>query len=262
MDLSTLLKDKPGIAIVDELAHTNIPGSRNIKRYQDVGELLRAGINVYTTLNIQHLESLNDVISKITGINVTEIVPDKVLDDAEIHMVDIDADALIERLKDGKIYIPAQAEEAIKKFFRPGNINALREISLRFTADNIDSQLGDYMQTHSIKGPWLTGEKVMVCISKNSLASNLIRMGKRMASSLNAELIVVNVDTPLELDLTAFEQTAYLNNLKLAESLGAEIITLTGTNVADEIINLAKKRSITELIIGKPLKPRPVEWFQ
>jgi len=262
MDIDAILKIKPEIVLIDEFAHTNIPGSRNIKRYQDVEELLRAGINVYTTLNIQHLESLNDVISKITGINVTETVPDRELDNAEINLVDIDADVLIERLKEGKIYIPAQAEEAIKKFFRPGNINALREISLRFTADNIDSQLGDYMQTHSIKGPWLTGEKVMVCISKNSLASNLIRMGKRMTSSLNAELLVVNVDTPWERDLTVSEQNAYLNNLKLAESLGAEIITLSGTNVADEIINLAKKRNITQLIIGKPLRPRPVEWFQ
>lgn len=262
MDIDEILKVKPEIVLIDEFAHTNVPGSRNVKRHQDVEELLRAGINVYTTLNIQHLESLNDVISKITGIDVTETVPDRVLDDAEIHLVDIDADALIERLKEGKIYIPAQAEEAIKKFFRPGNINALREISLRYTADSIDNQLEDYMQTHSIRGPWLTGEKVMVCISKNSLASNLIRMGKRMASSLNAELLVVNVDTPWEQDLTLSEQNVHLNNLKLAESLGAEIVTLTGTNVADEIINLAKKRNITQLIIGKPLKPRPIEWFQ
>lgn len=262
LDIDKILKKKPEIVLIDELAHTNIPGSRNIKRYQDVEELLRAGINVYTTLNIQHLESLNDVISKITGITVTETIPDKVLEEAEIHLVDIDADALIQRLKEGKIYIPAQAEEAIKKFFRPGNINALREISLRYTADNIDTHLEDYMQTHGIKGPWPTGEKVMVCISKNILATNLIRMGKRMATGLNAELLVVNVETPWEQDLTVTEQNVHLNNLKLAESLGADVITLSGTNVADEIINLARKRNITQIIIGKPLKPRAIEWFQ
>jgi two-component system sensor histidine kinase KdpD len=262
MDIDTILKKKPEIVLIDELAHTNVPGSRNTKRYQDVEELLGDGINVYTTLNIQHLESLNDVISKITGITVTETIPDKILEEAEIHLVDIDADALIQRLKDGKVYIPVQAEEAILKFFRPGNINALREISLRYTADSIDNHLENYMQTHGIKGPWPAGEKVMVCVSKNNLATNLIRMGKRMATSLNAELLVVNVDTPWERDLTVSEQNMHLNNLKLAESLGAEVITLTGTNVADEIINLARKRNVTQLIIGKPLKPRAIEWFQ
>ena len=138
----------------------------------------------------------------------------------------------------------------------------LREISLRYTADSIDNHLENYMQTHGIKGPWPAGEKVMVCISKNNLATNLIRMGKRMATSLNAELLVVNIDTPWESELTVPEQNVYSNNLKLAESLGAEVITLTGTNVADEILNLARKRNVTQLIIGKPLKPRAIEWFQ
>lgn len=262
LDIDGLLKRKPEIVLVDELAHTNIPGSRNKKRYQDVEELLSAGVNVYTTLNVQHLESLNDVISKITGITVNETIPDKILEDAEIHIVDINADVLIQRLKDGKIYIPAQAAEAIKKFFRPGNINALREISLRYTADNVDSHLQEYMQTHGIKGPWTAGEKVMVCISKNNLGTNLIRIGKRMATSLNAELLVVNVDTPWEPELTSSEQNIHANNLKIAESLGAEVITLTGTNIADEILNLARKRNVSQLIIGKPLKPRPIEWFQ
>lgn len=262
MDINTILKKKPEIVLIDEFAHTNVPGSRNTKRYQDVEELLEDGIDVYTTLNIQHLESLNDVISKITGITVTETIPDKILEEAEIHLVDIDADALIQRLKDGKVYIPIQAEEAIKKFFRPGNINALREISLRYTADNIDSHLQEYMQSHGIEGPWPAGEKVMVCISKNNLGINLIRIGKRMATSLNAELIVVNVDTPWEPELSVPEQNIHSNNLKIAESLGAEVITLTGTNIADEIISLARKRNVTQLIIGKPLKPRPIEWFQ
>jgi len=262
MDLSTLLKDKPEIAIVDELAHTNIPGSLNTKRYQDVEELLKAGIDVYTTLNIQHIESLNDVIAQITGVSVTETVPDKLLEEAEIHLVDIDADALIQRLKEGKIYIPSQAAEAIKKFFRPGNINALREISLRYTANNVDEHLENYMQSHGIRGPWQAGEKVLVCINKNNFAAHLIRMGKRMANSLNAEFIVANVDTPWEPELSVLEQNIHSNNMKLAESLGAEIIALTGTNIADEIISFSKKRNITQLIIGKSLKPRPIEWFQ
>ncbi|MCE5329574.1 sensor histidine kinase KdpD, partial [bacterium] len=262
MDLNNLLKSKPEIAIVDELAHTNIPGSLNTKRYQDVEELLKAGVDVYTTLNIQHIESLNDVIAKITGVSVTETVPDKLLEEAEIRLVDIDADALIQRLKEGKIYIPFQAAEAIKKFFRPGNINALREISLRYTANNVDEHLENYMQSHGIRGPWQAGEKVLVCINKNSFATHLIRMGKRMANSLNAEFIVANVDTPWEPGLSASEQSTHANNLKLAESLGAEIISLTGTNIADEIISFSKKRNITQLIIGKSLKPRPIEWFQ
>lgn len=261
-DIDTLIKTKPDIVLIDEFAHSNIYGSKNLKRYLDVKELLDNGIDVYTTLNIQHLESLNDVVSQITGIFVKETVPDKLLEDAEIHLIDIDADTLIQRLKDGKIYIHAQAEEAIKKFFRPGNINALREISLRYTADNVDVHLQDYMKSKGIAGPWRTGEKVMVCISKNSQAVNLIRIGKRMAASLNAELIVANVSTPWEPELSLQAQNNFLNTLRLAESLGAEIISLTGVSVADEIINLAKKRNITQLIIGKPLKPRPIEWFQ
>ncbi len=261
-DIDALIKIKPDIVLIDELAHSNIYGSKNIKRYFDVEELLDNGINVYTTLNIQHIESLNDIVSQITEIFVKETVPDKFLEDAEIHLIDIDADVLIQRLKDGKIYIPSQAEEAIKKFFRPGNINALREISLRYTADNVDIHLQDYMKSRGIKGPWRTGEKVMVCIGKNSQAINLIRIGKRMASSLNAELIVVNVSTPWEFELSPQAQNNFLGNLKLAESLGAEIISLSGVTIADEIINLAKKRNITQLIIGKPLKPRPIEWFQ
>jgi two-component system, OmpR family, sensor histidine kinase KdpD len=261
-DIGSLLSIKPDIALIDEFAHSNVSGSKNTKRYSDIEELLNNGIDVYTTLNIQHLESLNDVVSQITGILVRETIPDKVLENAEIHLVDIDADVLIQRLKDGKIYIPAQAEEAIKKFFRPGNINALREISLRYTADNVDIHLQDYMKSRGISGPWRTSEKVMVCISKNNQAANLIRIGKRMSASLNAELIVANVSTPWEPELSSQAQNNFLNNLKLAESLGAEIISLTGVTIADEIINLAKKRNITQLIIGKPLKPRPIEWFQ
>ncbi len=261
-DIKSLLSIKPDIAVIDEFAHSNISGSKNTKRYSDIEELLDNGIDVYTSLNIQHLESLNDVVSQITGILVRETIPDKVLENAEIHLVDIDADVLIQRLKDGKIYIPTQAQEAIQKFFRPGNINALREISLRYTADNVDVHLQDYMKSRGISGPWRTGEKVMVCISKNNQAANLIRIGKRMSASLNAELIVANVSTPWEPELSSQAQNNFLNNLKLAESLGAEIISLTGVTIADEIINLAKKRNITQLIIGKPLRPRPIEWFQ
>jgi two-component system, OmpR family, sensor histidine kinase KdpD len=261
-DIETLLRIKPDIAVIDEFAHSNISGSKNTKRYSDIEELLDNGIDVYTALNIQHLESLNDVVSQITGILVRETIPDKVLENAEIHLVDIDADVLIQRLKDGKIYIPTQAQEAIQKFFRPGNINALREISLRYTADNVDVHLQDYMKSRGISGPWRTGEKVMVCISKNNQAADLIRIGKRMSASLNAELIVANVSTPWEPELSSQAQNNFLNNLKLAESLGAEIISLTGVTIADEIINLAKKRNITQLIIGKPLRPRPIEWFQ
>ena len=196
MDLDALLARKPRIALVDELAHTNIPGSRHTKRYQDVEELLAAGIDVYTTLNIQHLESLNDVIAQITGIKVRETVPDSILEKAEIQLVDISPEELMQRFKDGKVYVPEKAAEALRKFFRPGNINALRELALRQTAQRIDRQLETYMQAHAISGPWSAGERVMVCGSPSPFAQQLIRTGRRMAANMQAEWFVVYVDMP------------------------------------------------------------------
>lgn len=256
MDLDALLERRPELALVDELAHTNVPGSRHVKRYQDVEELLAAGINVYTTLNIQHLESLNDLVAQITEVTVRETVPDRVLENAQIQMVDIPPEELIQRLKEGKVYIPGQAAEALRKFFRPGNINALRELALRFTARRVDRQLESYMRIHGIYGPWPTGERIMVGISSSPFAARLVRNARRMAESLQAEWLAVYVETPRRFPTSEAEKDQVAKNLRLAEELGAETITLSGEDVAEEILELARKRNVSQIIIGKPLHTR------
>ncbi len=261
MDLDALLARKPQIALVDELAHTNIPGSRHAKRYQDVEELLAAGIDVYTTLNIQHLESLNDVVAQITGIKVRETVPDKILEQAEIQLVDVPPEELIQRFRDGKVYVPDKAAEALRKFFRPGNINALREMALRHTAKRVDHQLETYMRAHAIEGPWSAGEKVMVCISPSPFAARLIRFGRRMAANTQAEWFAVYVDTPNHVPAGEAEHGRLEKNIQLAEDLGAETVTITGNDVADELLLFAKKHNITQIIIGKPLRSLFREWL-
>ncbi|MDP4127753.1 MAG: sensor histidine kinase KdpD, partial [Bacillota bacterium] len=257
MELDALLERHPHLALVDELAHTNIPGSRHTKRYQDIEELLSAGINVYTTLNIQHLESLNDVVAQITEVNVHETVPDQVLEIAsQIQIVDITPDELIQRLEEGKVYVSGQTAEAIKKFFRPGNINALREMSLRYTAKRVDSQLESYMQVHGIAGPWPSGEKVMVCVSGNPFSARLIRMAKRMATRQNAEWLAVHVAPLGRLPKSEAEQDTMAQNLRMAEKLGAEIVSLHGDDVVEELLALARKRNVSQIIIGKPERTR------
>ncbi|EGW39446.1 sensor histidine kinase KdpD [Desulfosporosinus sp. OT] len=257
MDLEALLEHHPQLALVDELAHTNIPGSRHTKRYQDVEELLAAGINVYTTLNIQHLESLNDVVAQITGVTVRETVPDRVLEIAsQIQMVDITPDELIQRLKEGKVYVPGQAAEAMKKFFRPGNINALREMSLRYTAKRVDSQMESYMRMHGIAGPWPSGEKVMVCVSSSRFSARLIRTAKRMATRQNAEWLAVHVTPPGRLPKSEAEKDTMAKNLRVAEKLGAEIISLHGDDIVEELLTVARKRNVSQIIIGKPERTR------
>lgn len=253
MDLDAILVRHPEIALVDELAHTNIPGSRHPKRYQDVEELLTAGINVYTTLNIQHIESLNDIVARITGVTMRETVPDRIVNDAKIQLIDIPDEELIQRLKEGKVYIPGQAEKAINKFFRPGNLNALRELALRYTAQRVDRQMENYMQAHAISGPWPAGEKVLVCISSSPFASQLLRMGSRMASRLQSELLAVYVESSGQ-PLKEQQKDVLTKNLNLAEELGAEILTVTGDDIALELLKIARKRNVTQIVIGKPLR--------
>ncbi|HEY8909373.1 MAG TPA: sensor histidine kinase KdpD, partial [Desulfosporosinus sp.] len=254
MDLDAILERRPQFVLVDELAHTNVIGSRHKKRYMDVQELLAAGINVYTTLNIQHLETLNDIVAQITGVTVRETVPDQVLETAsQIKLIDIPPEELIQRLKDGKVYVAGQATEALKKFFRPGNINALRELALRYTAKKVDRQLESYMRVHGIPGPWPTGEKVLVCISSSPFSAKLIRIAKRMATSQNAEWLAIHVQPSLHrLDRNEAQRDAMAKNLRLAETLGAEIIALAGDDIAEEILELARKRNVSQIIIGKP----------
>ncbi|MGS0764173.1 ATP-binding protein [Syntrophomonas curvata] len=258
LDLDAVLARRPDIVLIDELAHTNIPGSRHIKRCQDVEEVLAAGIDVYTTVNIQHLASMNDIVARITGISVHETVPDTVLKQAEIQLIDIPTEELLQRLHEGKVYVPDQVAEAVKNFFRAGNINALREMSLRFTAQMVDSQMETYMRAHAIEGPWPAGERVMVCISSSPFAAKLIRVGHRMATRLKAELLVVYVETP-ESGSSSTARDRLFANLRLAEELGGEIINTSGTDIAAELLKIALSRNVTQVVIGKPLRSRFME---
>ena len=257
LDLDAVLTRHPQLVVIDELAHTNIEGSRHKKRYMDVKELLSAGINVYTTLNIQNLETLNDIVAQITGITVQETVPDQVLEAAsQIQLIDIPPEELIQRLKDGKVYVPGQETEGFKNFFRPGNINALRELALRYTAQRVDRQLESYRRIHGIDGPWATGEKILVCISASPFSAQLIRIAKRMAEKVQGELLAVHVETLRRFPSSESEKDSMSKNLRLAEELGAEVIGLTGDSAAEVILELARKRNVSQIIIGKPQHTR------
>ena len=255
MDLEGLLERHPQLALVDELAHTNAPGSRHTKRYQDVEELLAAGVDVFTTVNIQHLESLNDVVAQITGVVVRETLPDSVLRSAEeIRLVDLSPDQLIQRLQEGKVYVPEQAQRALHNFFRPGNLNALRELALRETAEAVDAQLAGYMRDHAIGGPWPVKERVMVCVGPSPLSANLVRAAHRMASRLKADLLAAAVETPT--GLRGENRARLAANLRLAEQLGAEAVTLYGKDVARALGEFARSRNVTQIVIGQPLHSR------
>ena len=196
-DLDAALARRPTVILVDELAHTNAPGSRHAKRWQDVLELLDAGITVYTTLNVQHVESLNDVVAKITGVTVRETIPDSVLERAdEIELVDLPPDELLRRLEEGKVYVPQQAQEAIRNFFRKGNLIALRELALRRTAERVDAQMQAYMRDHAVVKTWPVTERILVCVSPSPLAAQLVRASRRLATRLGAQWIVAYVETP------------------------------------------------------------------
>ena len=252
-DLDAALKRHPALILVDELAHTNAPGSRHPKRWQDIEELLDAGIDVYTTINVQHIESLNDVVSQITGIPVWETVPDAVLESAnEIELIDLPPDELLQRLKEGKVYLPQQAERAAKNFFRKGNLIALRELALRRTADRVDAQMRDYREDHAIQDVWQVKERMLVCIGPGGNAENLVRAAYRLAQLLRAEWIVVYVETAKLQRLSREQRDAILRTLKLAEELGAETVTLSGHRLADEVISYARTRNATRIVLGKP----------
>lgn len=253
MNLDAVLARRPQLVLIDELAHTNAEGSRHKKRYMDVKELLSAGISVYTALNIQDLESLNDIVTQITGVTVGETVPDRILETAsQIQLIDIPPEELIQRLKDGKVFVPDQETESFKNFFRPGNINALRELALRYTAQRVDRQLESYRRVHGIDGPWPTAEKILVCISASPFSAQLIRIAKRMTEKVQGELFAVHVETLRRFPNSEAEKDSMAKNLRLAEELGAEIIGLTGNSVAEAILELARKRNVSQIIIGKP----------
>jgi two-component system sensor histidine kinase KdpD len=257
MDVDEVIKRRPQIVLVDEFAHTNAPGSRHPKRYQDVEEILNAGIDVYTTLNIQHLESLNDIVAQVTGVIVRETVPDRVIDEAsEIEVIDLPPDELMTRLKEGKVYIPEQASRAIDKFFRKGNLTALREMSLRRAAERVDDQMRSYMRTRSISGPWAASERLVVCISPSPLAEKLIRTTRRLADELNAEWYAIYVEIATKPETKPVNRDRIGKTLQLAEELGATSLTIAGRSIEEAVLEFAHKNNITKVVVGKPLKPR------
>ncbi len=261
-DIDAALKRRPAIILVDELAHTNVPGSRHPKRWQDIHELLDAGIDVYTALNVQHLESLNDDIGQISGIRVWETVPDTVFEDAaEVELVDLPPDELLTRLKEGKVYLPQQAQEAAKHFFRKGNLIALRELALRHTANRVDAQMLDYREGHAIREIWQVNERILVCIGPNPLSERLVRAGKRLAVSLRAEWIVAYVETPQLQRMPAEKRDAVLRILRLAEQLGAETVTISAPELSDAIIRFARERNINKIVLGKPTRRGWRRWL-
>ena len=262
MDLDALIARHPQIALVDELAHTNVPGSRHPKRYLDVEELLSHGIDVYTAVNIQHIESLNDVVAQITHVRVRETVPDSVFDRADaIELIDLTPDDLIARLKEGKVYVPKQAERALEHYFSPGNLTALRELALRRTAERVDEQLLTHMQANAIAGPWAAGERILVCISEDPRAAGLVRTTKRLADRLHAPWTALSIETRRSLQLTEEQRDRLADTLRLAEALGGEAVTIPGVGrrIADDLIGFAQANNVTQIIIGKATRSW---WFE
>ncbi len=252
MDLDAILKRKPSLVLVDELAHTNAPESRHPKRYLDVEELLAAGIDVFTTLNIQHVESLNDVVAKITGITVRERVPDSILDRADdIEVVDLAPEDLINRLNDGKIYVPEQAQRAVKHYFSPGNLTALRELALRRTAQRVDAQMLDYMRRHAIAGPWAAGERILVGLAGGIDHRALIRRARRMADRLRAPWAVIHVETAKDARAGEKQRARVAEGLRLAQRLGAETLMVPGEDVAETLVDYAQTHSFTHILVAR-----------
>jgi two-component system sensor histidine kinase KdpD len=250
-DLDAALARRPDLLLVDEYAHTNVPGSRHPKRWQDIDELLRAGINVWTTLNIQHLESLNDVVQKISKVRVRETVPDKVFDKAdEVVLVDFPPDELLKRLAEGKIYVQDTAVRAVENFFKPQNLTALRELALRRAAERVDAALIESMQAQAIEGPWAAGERILACVGPDQISPSVVRAAKRLADLMDAPWIAVTVERPgAYVDSAARQRLDEI--MKLAESLGADTQTLTGTDMPAELLRFAKFENVTQIVVGR-----------
>jgi two-component system sensor histidine kinase KdpD len=257
LDLDGAKARRPSVILVDELAHTNVPGSRHAKRWQDVEELLAAGIDVCTTVNVQHVESLNDLVGKVTGVVVRETVPDSILERADqVELVDLPPEELLKRLQEGKVYVPEQAERARESFFRPGNLIALRELALRKTAERVDAQMQRYRELHGVAETWPISERLLVAVSSGPTAAQLVRAARRLAEQLRAEWVVVYVETPAELRLPQKERDRVWQTLRLAERLGAQTVTLSGHRPAEAILRYARRRNVSKIVVGKPLHPR------
>jgi len=252
LDLDALLQRRPKIALIDELAHTNIPGSRHVKRWQDIDELLGAGIDVYSTLNIQHLESINDVVEQISGVKVRETLPDSVLATAdEIELIDLPPQDLIKRMEEGKVYLPDQARRAMRSYFTPGTLTALRELALRHAAERVDRQMVDYMRAHAIAGPWPARERILVCFDEKVDAERLVRAAKRAAERRGAAWVAVTVETAGAHIVTEAEKDRMAAAMRLATQLGGETATLQGDDVADTVLTYAREHNCTQIVVGR-----------
>lgn len=255
-DLESALARRPEVLLLDELAHTNAPGSRFEKRWQDAEELRKAGISVLTTLNVQHVESTNDVVRQITGVSVAETVPDSVLENAdEIELVDLPPDALLQRLHAGKVYVPESIAAATSSFFRKGNLTALREISLRRTAEWVDRQMRLYRDGQNIRAIWPAAERILVAVSPSPASARIVRAAKRMATGLHADLIAAFVETPRTARLPDADRARVIETLRLAESLGASTTTLSGDSAAAELVAFARSRNVNKIVVGKTWRP-------
>jgi two-component system, OmpR family, sensor histidine kinase KdpD len=262
MDLDSVLARHPDLVLVDELAHSNAPGARHAKRYQDVEELLDGGSDVYTTLNIQNLGSLHDVVFQITGVRIDDTIPDIVFDRASIiELVDLPPDELLQRFRDGRIHISESLAPHANQFFRQGNLIALRELSMRRVAGQLDTQMQAYMTDRAIPGPWAASERLMVCISSHPISERLVRAGQRLAGELSAEWYVAYIETPERLHYSQEHQNRLTQTLNLAEELGAHIIKTSGRKVPETVVEFARRQNITKIIVGKPLRPRWLEFI-
>lgn len=251
-DLDGVFKRNPAVILIDEMAHTNVPGLRHAKRWQDIKEILDRGIDVYTTLNVQHIESLNDIVTQIIHTRIKETVPDSMIELADsVELVDLPAEDLLKRLEEGKIYIPQQVSLASEHFFRRGNLSALRELALRVTAERVGEQVLSYRQGQGIQFIWPTKEKLLVCVGADTNASKLIRAAKRLAETLHAEWVAVHIDTGMSQE----KRNLAIQHLRLAEQLGAQTRILSGMDLTKEIINCARDNNITKIVLGKHLRP-------
>ena len=263
MDLDAIIARRPKLVLVDELAHTNAPGSRHPKRYLDVQELLGQGIDVYTTLNIQHVESLNDIVAQITRVTVRETVPDLIIDRADdVEIIDLTPDDLIKRLHEGKVYVPTTARRAIENYFSPGNLTALRELALRRTAQRVDEQLLTHMQAHAIEGPWAAGDRLLVAVDEHPRSASLVRFARRQADRLRCPWAALHVETSRSANLGDADKDRLAATMRLAEQLGGEAVTIPGQSVAEDIVRHASTHNFTHIVVGRPSKSRWRELFE
>src|SRR5215469_8892273 len=260
MDLDAVLARRPQLALVDELAHTNAPGSRHPKRWQDVQELLEAGIDVFTTCNVQHIESRADTVRQITGAEIRETVPDSILDTAEIELIDLPPAELLQRLDQGKVYVPERAAAAAKNFFREANLTALRELALRLVADHVSEETQEFHRTQTAAGPWKTGHRLLVAVGASPYSEALLRWTRRMADSLKCPWVAVHVENSRQ--LTEEAQARLEKNLNLARTLGAEVITTADEDLVQGLLRIADQQNISQIVVGKPAASNWIEWLR